>query len=114
MSGQQSLWDEFIMSYEGNFDKLFASVVWKKALLPWLRAHRANRMETIVHSKDHINDDINKGMVIAYEMLINLPELIPAYKKKKAEEADSEKPAQGSITYYSEGLDWDEDDSVKS
>jgi hypothetical protein len=106
MIDRQSLWDEFIVSHKSNLEKLFASNVWKKSLLPWMKAHRANRAETIIHSKDHISDDINKGMAIALEMLINLPEAIAAYEKQKPQENPEPQPA----TDYSEGLAWDEDD----
>lgn len=101
----QSLWEQFIVPYEGNLEKLFASVVWKKALLPWLKAHRESRVRTVLQSKDHVITDINKGMTISIEMLMNLPEALAAYKQQKPEKVE-----QQPTTDYSDGLSWDEDD----
>ena len=95
-----------MVPYEGNLEKLFSSVVWKKSLLPWLKAHREVRVRTVLQTRDHTETDINKGMAIAFEMLMNLSEAIAAYKKQKPEE----KPKQENATDYIDGLSWDEDD----
>lgn len=103
----QTLWDEFITPYKGNLEKLFASNVWKKSLQPWLKAHREVRIRTVLQTRDHTETDINKGMTLALEMLMNLPEALAAYKP-------AEKPVQQPATDYSDGLAWDEDDQIRN
>lgn len=108
MEIQQNIWDETIEGWEPNYEKLFASKVWKQSLLPWLKAQREVKLRTILGSKDHIEIDVCRGMVLAFEQFMNLPKAIEAHKKKSGETEAQSVPQ--AATHYEAGLAWDDEE----
>ena len=85
-----SVWKEFIEENRPSLEKLFGQNVWKKALLPWLKATREIKIRTILTSKDHVEIDMARGFALAIEQIMNLPKGVSATKQvetqKKAEQ----------------------------
>lgn len=104
MTPVESVWQEFIASYKGDLDKLFASRVWKKAIHPWLRANREIKIRTILASKDHVEIDMSRGFVLALEAIMNLPGAVAA-KRDEPQVA----PQQQDSTDYHDSISWDDE-----
>ena len=103
MSIQQNIWDEFIAQNSVILERLFASSGWKKAFLPWLKAQREVNIRTVLQAKNHIDIDVTRGMALAFEQIMNLPQALDASKK-----APPEVPQ--STTFYDESIAFEEND----
>ena len=85
MSIQDNIWAKFISGFEPNLQKMFASRAWKQAFLPFLEAQREVCLRSVIDSKDHMEIDRKRGMVLAFEMMMNFPAAVGVYEKQKAE-----------------------------
>lgn len=102
-----TVWREYIVENRVLLEKLFASNGWKKALLPWMKAQKDLKTQTLITSKDHVQSDILKGMILAFEQIISLPEGLSSFSNMpKAEE----RPIQQDATFASEGVYFEEDE----
>lgn len=105
MTPTESVWQEFVQEYKADLEKLFSSRVWKRSLLPWLRANREIKLRTMLASKDHSETDVMKGMILAFEFVMNLPGAVSATEKEVKEQ-----PQQQDSTDYNDGISWPEDE----
>lgn len=97
-----NVWKQFIEENRPSLEKLFAQNVWKKVLLPWLKATREIKIRTILTSKDHVEIDMARGFALAIEQIMNLPQGIAATKQAEKQDAPEQTPATDYMDQFSD------------
>lgn len=105
MTFQENIWQKYVLDNEQTWERFFASTLWKKLFLPWLKAQREIKIRTVLDSKDADTRDVARGMVLALEMISNLPAAMAASKKMKTE-AKQEPPQE--TTFYGDSIHFEE------
>jgi hypothetical protein len=80
---KQSLVDEFLKERLGQYERHFSSPLWKKSIQPYLKALYEMSIRKVLTETDHTKSDMQKGMALAYENILNLPKFIEFMGKNK-------------------------------
>lgn len=94
----KGIWQQYVEDFRPNLEKLFASSGWKKALLPFLKAHRERQVRIALNPGD---TDFAKGFCVALEMIMNLPQGMSSAKAEPAIQQES--------THYSDSVAFDDE-----
>jgi hypothetical protein len=100
------LFQTHVMERASQYQRLFGQQVWKQGLQAWLAALAKLTTADVVYGHNTEEQrNIKRGMVMAFEQIINLPAAIQSsldnQKKVEAEQEDSgHQPARGDATDY--------------
>lgn len=83
----ENLTAQFLDEHLKQYDRFFSSMLWKKSLLPWLKAQREIANRALIQGKDHIEMDVQRGRVLMAEAIINLPKFIEYRIEAKTKES---------------------------
>jgi hypothetical protein len=103
---KQSVWNEFIVERIDQVEKILTSAAWKKAILPWLQAHREMKIRAVLQSDNHSQIDRDRGFVLAFEQLINLGKAIEFERTQQSNKSTTPQPhsPQPNLTSWADGL----------
>lgn len=101
---KQSLVDEFISDRLSQYERHFNSPLWKKSLQPYLKALYEIANRNVLQGKDHMTIDVQRGMALAFENILNLPKFVDHLIGEKTNPSAATSPAQlnGPITDYAD------------
>ena len=104
---KQSLVDQYLKERLSQYDRLFTSPLWKKSWQPYLKALYEMSIRKVLTETDHTKSDMQKGMALAYENMLNLPKFVEYLGKNKTEPTNQEGESKmpGPITSYLDDMD---------
>jgi hypothetical protein len=105
MNPQENLWQKYVVENTTMWERFFASTLWKRVFLPWLKAQREVQIRTILQHKDAGTRDVARGMALAFEQIINLPAALAASQKM---EAKTSKEPEADATFYNDSIEFEE------